>query len=133
MKPLFFIFFRSIFAFYWSHSTFPSVMPQYIVQSNIQTRIDMNILLREGVCISPPFPRLESICNEIDIPTLRNGYHHEMHTFDGIDFALNITAMKHQYQIRHERIKNCTHDWDKNEMRVLMKSRAEMEKTHGWK
>ena len=134
MKLLFFVFiFPNICTSFWSDFIFSSVIPQYIVQSNIQSRIEMNILLREGVCISPPFPRLESICNAIDIPTLRNGYHFEMHTFDGVNYARNISAMKQQYQMRHERIKNCTHDWDKNEMGILMKSREEMEKSHGWK
>ena len=93
----------------------------------------MNMLLREGVCISPPFPRLESICNAKDIPALRDGYFLEMHTFDGVDYSRNISALKFQYKVRHERIKNCTHHWDKNEMTILMKSRAEMEKSHGWK
>jgi hypothetical protein len=103
------------------------------MQGNLQSRIEMNIFLREGVCISPPFPRLESICNATEITTLRNGYHLEMHTFDGVNYARNISALIHQYQIRQERIKNCTHVWDKNEMTILMKSRAEMEKSHGWK
>ena len=92
----------------------------------------MNLVLREGVCISPPFPRLEGICNPTDTPALRNGYFLEMHHFDGIDYTRNITELRNQYQIRHERIKNCTHEWNKQEMKVLMKSRAEMEKSKGW-
>lgn len=93
----------------------------------------MNILLRDGVCISPPFPRTESICNPTDVPALRNGYHLEMHNFDGIDYVRNISALRNEYQKRHDRIKHCTHDWDQREMRILMKSKVEMEKSRGWK
>ena len=93
----------------------------------------MNILLRDGVCISPPFPRNESICNPTDIPALKNGYHLEMHNFEGVDYGKNITALKNEFQIRNERIKNCHHDWNKDELKILMKCRAEMEVSGGWK
>lgn len=93
----------------------------------------MNILLRDGVCISPPFPRTESICNPTDIPVLKEGYHIEMHNFEGVDYGKNITALKHEFSIRNDRIKNCQQNWNQDELNIIMKCRAEMEDSGGWK
>ena len=83
----------------------------------------MNLFLQEGVCISPPFPRTEAVCNRTGRPTLVEGYYYEMHNFEYVDYALvnSPDSLKNEYHRRHARLQNCSHDWNENEMKIIMK------------
>jgi hypothetical protein len=93
----------------------------------------MNMFLQEGVCISPPFPRLEAVCNDSRRPTVAEGYYYEMHNFEYVDYALlyNASVVQDQYNQRHERIKTCNRNWDPEEMKLIMKPVEEMT-AGGW-
>ena len=59
------------------------------------------------------------------------GYFDEMHKFEYFDMYLpkygNTPAkLRHQFNLRHERIKNCSHDWPLDEMKRIMVPLNEM-------
>eukprot|EP01036_Dinobryon_divergens_P033676 gene33676-43525_t len=149
-----------------THARYRSYSDRYM-GNIIKHRDHMNVLLQAGVCMSPPFPRSESICKNIAFPTKdilctnktwppkkvvsvsdgtmicnsgikplsQLGYYEEMHIFEYFDFTsphLNSAlSLREQYLKRYERIKNCTHQWSKDELAVVMKPLAEM-KNGGW-
>ena len=82
----------------------------------------MNLFLQEGVCHSPPFPRREAACHDSNRSVMIDGYYHEMHRFECRDFSKvnSQESLIDEYQKRYERIKNCSHDWDVNELKVIM-------------
>ena len=94
----------------------------------------MNLFLQEGTCISPPFPRQESVCLSLNRSTVEDGYYHEMHNFEYINYAKvnSVSDMKSEYNKRNERLRNCSHIWDKEEMKIIMKPREAMVKSGGW-
>ena len=57
-----------------------------------------------------------------------------MHNFDYVDYTRHYSKdlLKSEFSKRHDRIKDCTVDWDEDEMKLIMKSREEMEKTGGY-
>mmetsp|Transcript_30410 Transcript_30410/g.43567 ORF Transcript_30410/g.43567 Transcript_30410/m.43567 type:complete len:440 (+) Transcript_30410:2-1321(+) len=84
----------------------------------------LNFLFQRGVCMSPPFPRTEKVCDETQ-QTVREGYFDEMHKFEYFDMTqikYNNTPemLQHEFLMRYERIKNCSHDWPKEEMKRIM-------------
>ena len=81
----------------------------------------MNIFLQQGVCISPPFPRNETACLSPELPSNKNGYHHELHYFENFDYTKVIphALLVDQHRQRHERIKNCSHTWPEKEMQEI--------------
>jgi hypothetical protein len=100
----------------------------------IKDRKDMNALFQQGICISPPFPRNEKICENIsynvdaDVQTVKAlGYHEEMHIFEYMDWThpSRNTAedLKLQFQLRQQRLQNLSHDWDAHELKVIMMPR----------
>ena len=97
----------------------------------IKFRAKMNMLMQRGVCMSPPFPRVEAVCDHTQ-RTIRDGYNHEMHAFDFFDMRKTNSneSLQLEYQKRHDRIKKCNHTWEPNEMRVIMKPENEM--GNGW-
>jgi hypothetical protein len=95
-------------------------------------RAHYNYLMQMGVCMSPPFPRPEQVCNTTDNQPAVDGFHQEMHVFEYMgDHAYSDEEKKVEYQKRYERIKNCNHTWDVNELRVVMKPVNEM--NNGWR
>jgi hypothetical protein len=93
----------------------------------------MNLLLQEGVCNSPPFPRTEAVCLSPDLPTTKNKYFSEMWTFEYSDYrdVLPPKVMIEQFSKRHKRIKMCNHTWDLNELKMIMKPVKNMT-DNGW-
>lgn len=88
----------------------------------------MNLFLQEGVCISPPFPRTEAVCNTSTRPTLLEGYYYEMHNFEYVDYALvnSPASLMEEHQKRQARLQNCSHEWNADEMKIIMKPLANM-------
>lgn len=101
-----------------SHSSFT-----LFVKTNIHNRVEMNALLLRGYCLSPPFPKTEAICQNSERKSLKLGYYAEMHHFDLIDYESinNVSSLKHQYEKRFQRIKNCTHTWNVEEIDNISK------------
>lgn len=96
--------------------------------------MEMNMFLQEGVCLSPPFPKTDSVCHDLNRTVVTDGYYHEMHRFECLDFS-TVNSQKSlisEYEKRYNRIKNCSHKWDAAEMKILMKPIEEMELTNGW-
>ena len=91
----------------------------------------MNLLLQRGVCMSPPFPKTETVCIN-NQTTDFEGYNYEMHSFEYIDYTKhNLKSdLQTEYQLRYQRIKNCTHNWNEDELKVIMKNVTEM--GSGW-
>ena len=102
----------------------------------------LNIVFQRGVCISPPFPKQEAVCQ--DDPTKVQGYYEEMHRFEFfwwdkvqpqellksefnkryislILTSLLLLIIIDYYYYRHARLQNCTFDWDTYEMSQIMK------------
>ena len=88
----------------------------------------MNLFLQEGICNSPPFPKYESFCASPSRPTLRDGYYYEMHNFEFIDYALvnSPASLMEEHQKRQARLQNCSHEWNADEMKIIMKPLANM-------
>lgn len=103
------------------------------MQPNIRKRLEMNLFLQEGICISPPFPKTEAVCNSSVRPVIVEGYYNEMHNFDYIDYSLvnSAESLKNEFNKRQARLQNCTHEWDQNEINMVMKPLASMSVT-GW-
>jgi len=87
--------------------------------------------MQRGVCMSPPFPRPEPVCNASQL-TEQEGYNFEMHSFEWIDYTKHTSkeALVREHQLRHHRLRNCTHDWDLEELKVIMKPADQM--GSGW-
>lgn len=92
-------------------------------------RVIFNLFMQLGVCVSPPFPRTEEVCQNTTVDL--EGYYYEMHNFDYVNYVSHNSqrVLQEQFQLRKARIANCTHSWDPAEVRVIMKNVANM--THG--
>ena len=92
-------------------------------------RVIFNLFMQAGVCISPPFPRNESVCQNTTADL--DGFYFEMHNFDYINFVpLNSAGvLKEQFQQRQARLAGCNHTWDAHEIHMIMKPVENM--THG--
>ena len=91
----------------------------------------LNQMLQRGVCMSPPFPteNYYKVCDNYQ-QTIRDGYFDEMHKFEYFDMTLaqynSRESLQNEYRKRYKRIKNCTHEWDKDEIYRIMKPLHEM-------
>ena len=115
----------------------------------------MNLLLQQGICLSPPLigkslkynvthiHRDHPICEKVEfahkppyIPVRsvkELGFFEEMHIFEYFDWTNTISydLLKKQHDERLERIGHCEVDFDKEEYRVIMKEAKEMLNS-GW-
>lgn len=96
----------------------------------------MNLFLQEGICVSPPFKITDPLCNSTNRPVLRDGYYFEMHNFDYFDYT-NVNSVSNltiQYEERYKRFVNCTHKWDADKLKVIMKPLGNMTRngSGGW-
>mmetsp|Transcript_32332 Transcript_32332/g.46640 ORF Transcript_32332/g.46640 Transcript_32332/m.46640 type:complete len:440 (+) Transcript_32332:53-1372(+) len=97
----------------------------------------LNLVLQQGVCISPPFPRQEAVCNitkdtygggigkfRDHSNTLRNGFFKEMFVFEGMDYSNPPHNTPEETRVvyveRLKRLENCSHEWDAHEMERIM-------------
>ena len=73
--------------------------------------------------MSPPFPRLEDVCNSENRSVVVEGYYYEMHNFEYVDYALvnDPEVLKNEYHKRLQRFEKCTHEWDPKEMKIIMR------------
>jgi hypothetical protein len=92
----------------------------------------MNQFMQLGYCISPPFPKTEIFCNNTIVD--HEKFYFEMHNFDYVDYAKHYSpiSLAKEFKKRHERIKNCTKDWNPAELKMILKTTEEMEKTGGY-
>jgi hypothetical protein len=75
-----------------------------------------------GYCLSPPFPKLETQCQNV-LPT---SFQREMHAFQtNVDSERNhpLAALKNEDKKRFERIQSCSHDWNKDELSKILKEK----------
>ena len=86
--------------------------------------------------MSPPFPRHESVCimnNTINsgggsgkyadhYTTLQKGFNEEMFQFEGFDWSkfFPIENVSEVSRLRLDRLRNCSHNWDKRELDKIM-------------
>jgi len=102
---------------------------------NINSRMEMNIFMQDGFCISPPFPRTEQVCQNHYINQL--GYYKEMHNFDYIDYVAvtPAEALIAEFTKRRERIANCTPEFNvnDNDLKMILKSVENMSQSGGWR
>lgn len=94
-------------------------------------RNKMNMLMQRGVCMSPPFPKTESVCDGNQTFVV-DGYNHEMHSFEYFDWRKVVSkeALVNEFNKRYERMKYCNHSWDPQEMSLVMKPEEKM--GDGW-
>jgi hypothetical protein len=63
------------------------VFCNYLGELEIAHRADhLNQMLSRGMCLSPPFNRAPSVCNEND-ETSKDGYYNEQFRFECFDWA----------------------------------------------
>jgi hypothetical protein len=99
-----------------THARYRHKQHETLISSDIN---EMNKLLQKGVCMSPPFPT-NSICSRFSDLNV-NGYNVDMHRFEFADWTKVNTkeVLQQAFNERKSRLINCTHEWDKNEMRIL--------------
>ncbi len=137
-----------------THARYRSFKGRYM-GNIILNRIHMNLLLQQGICLSPPlihestkynvtyFHRDHPICEEVEFaqkppylgvrPVKELGYFEEMHIFEYYDWTNLVSSdhLKQQHDSRMIRIGHCDVHFDKAEYRVIMKEATKM-KDSGW-
>lgn len=137
-----------------THARYRSFKGRYM-GNIVLNRIHMNLLLQQGICLSPPLVkeslrynsthihRDDSVCEHVEfaqkppfngVHTVKElGYYEEQHIFEYFDWTdmVSTTQLRQQHDLRVRRISHCVVHFDKSEYRVIMKVATEMSDS-GW-
>ena len=80
----------------------------------------LNKLFQKGVCMSPPLPRSEPVCQNQSLQVF--GYNFDMYHFEYIDHTLYYSheSLVEEYKKRQSRIASCSHSFDQKELDIIM-------------
>ncbi len=133
-----------------THSRYRGWKSKYMMSIGAN-RAHMNILMQQGVCISPPLisnhsnyrlsyvHRDDSVCENITFfqkPGMNGihsiqelGYYEEMHIFEYLDWTNLVpeAQIKNQYNLRIERIRHCNFTFDVAEYKNIMRRPEQMQ------
>ena len=85
--------------------------------------------MQRGICLSPPFPRNESVCllnnitnNNHNNNIIKKEFIQELFQFEGFDWTHYFPndVINEVIRQRLDRISNCSHNWDINELQKIM-------------
>ena len=137
-----------------THARYRSFKARYM-GNIILNRIHMNLVLQQGICLSPPLisssanykvthlHRDDPICENVSfaqkpyvqgIRTVKEAkYYEEMHIFEFFDWTSIVPDKKliHTHNERMDRIRFCRVNFERNEYKVIMKRATEM-RSNGW-
>lgn len=137
-----------------THGRYRSFTGRYM-GNIVLNRIHMNLLLQQGICLSPPLvkesPRYNSTHTHRDDPVCEHvtfaqkppfngirtvkelGYYEEQHIFEYFDWTnvVSSSLLKQQHDRRMTRIGHCAVQFDRSEYNVIMKVATEMSNS-GW-
>lgn len=137
-----------------THARYRSFKARYM-GNIILNRIHMNLVLQQGICLSPPLVsssehykvthlhRDDPLCENVTfaqkpyaqgIRTVKEAmYYEEMHIFEFFDWTTIVPEKKliHVHNERMARVQNCHVQFDKSEYKVIMKRATQMS-NNGW-